>query len=70
MNKISVSGNRKIEIPGKFINLDDLEQRILSYTHRVLKKDCLDLPPQVWQRRNIFLFNLPSITLTRITTPK
>jgi len=57
MNKISVSGNRKIEIPGKFINLDDLEQRILSYTHRVLKKDCLDLPPQVWQRRNIFLSN-------------
>ena len=57
MNKISVSGNRKIEIPGKFINLDDLEQRMLNYTHRVLKKDCLDLPPQIWQRRNVFLSN-------------
>ena len=57
MHSKPVSGNRKIEYPLYFINLDDLEQKMQSFTYRCLKKDCLDLPPQVWQRRNIFLSN-------------
>ena len=57
MDSRPVGGNRKIEYPKYYINLEQLEDKILPYTHRVLKKDCLDLPPQVWQRRNIFLTN-------------
>ena len=57
MESRPVAGNRRIEFPVNYINLEQLEEKILPYTHRVLKKDCLDLPPQVWQRRNIFLSN-------------
>ena len=57
MDSRPVGGNRKIEFPLYYINLEQLEDKILPYTHRVLKKDCLDLPPQIWQRRNVFLSN-------------
>tara|TARA_R100000231_G_scaffold6113_1_gene9159 strand:+ start:3622 stop:5025 length:1404 start_codon:yes stop_codon:yes gene_type:complete len=57
MESRPVAGNRRIEFPVNYINLEQLEEKILPYTHRVLKKDCLDLPPQIWQRRNIFLSN-------------
>ena len=57
MDSRPVGGNRKIEFPIYYINLEQLEEKILNFTHRVLKKDCLDLPPQIWQRRNIFLTN-------------
>ena len=57
MQSRPVGGNRRIEFPVSYINLEQLEEKILPYTHRVLKKDCLDLPPQIWQRRNIYLSN-------------
>ena len=57
MQSKPVGGNRRIEFPVSYINLEQLEEKILPYTHRVLKKDCLDLPPQIWQRRNIYLSN-------------
>ena len=57
MQSRPVGGNRRIEFPVSYINLEQPEEKILPYTHRVLKKDCLDLPPQIWQRRNIYLSN-------------
>lgn len=38
-----------------FRNLDEMKQRIAPYSYRVLKKDCLDLPPKVFESRDIEL---------------
>ena len=32
-------------------NLDELEEKIASYSRRVLKKDCLDLPEKLYEKR-------------------
>ena len=36
-------------------NLDDLQTRIATSSYRVEKKDCLDLPPQIFEKRRIEL---------------
>lgn len=55
MESRAVSGNRRIEFPLYYINLEQLQDKLDPHIYRCLKKDCLDLPPQVWQRRNVFL---------------
>tara|TARA_R100001086_G_scaffold117443_1_gene60301 strand:- start:3859 stop:5268 length:1410 start_codon:yes stop_codon:yes gene_type:complete len=57
MESRAVSGNRRIEFPLYYVNLDQLQDILDPHIFRCLKKDCLDLPPQVWQRRNVFLSN-------------
>jgi len=37
--------------PVRFINLGELAQRISPWSYRVLKSECLDLPPKVYQVR-------------------
>ncbi len=34
-------------------NLDELNEKIASCSYRILKKDCLDLPPQVFLKRRV-----------------
>ena len=34
-------------------NLDDLKERVQSFSFRVLKKDCLDLPEKIYQYRTV-----------------
>lgn len=34
-------------------NMDELNEKIASCSYRVLKKDCLDLPPQVFLKRRV-----------------
>lgn len=36
-------------------NLDELQERIDSCSYRVLKDDCLDLPPKIYQKRQVHL---------------
>jgi len=55
MDSRPVGGNRKIEFPIYYINLEQLEEKILNFTHRVLKKDCLDLPEKMYVQRHIEL---------------
>ena len=38
-----------------FRNLEKLRRKIEPYTYRVLKEDCLDLPPKIYQVRNFEL---------------
>ena len=38
-----------------FRNVDELHKTIAPYTFRVLKKDCLDLPPKVYEKRYVEL---------------
>lgn len=39
----------------KHVNLDELSQKIASCSFRVLKSECLDLPPKVFQKRRIYM---------------
>jgi SNF2 family DNA or RNA helicase len=48
-------GGRAIEIPQYYTNLDELESKLKTFSFRVKKEDCLDLPEKIYQRRNIQL---------------
>ena len=38
-------------IPKYFINLHELEDKLKSFSYRVRKEDCLDLPEKIYQQR-------------------
>lgn len=50
-----VLGNRTFNKVVSYKNQDKLAADIAGFTYRVLKKDCLDLPPKVYQTRYIEL---------------
>jgi SNF2 family DNA or RNA helicase len=52
--KIMVNG-RQIEIVVGYRNLGELSEKIKPFSHRVLKDDCLDLPPKTYMKRIIQL---------------
>jgi SNF2 family DNA or RNA helicase len=54
MRKIIVNG-RQIEIVVGYRNLAELSEKIKPFSHRVLKDDCLDLPPKTYMKRTIQL---------------
>ena len=54
MSKIMVNG-RQIEIVVGYRNLGELSEKIKPFSHRVLKDDCLDLPPKTYMKRTIQL---------------
>jgi SNF2 family DNA or RNA helicase len=52
--KINVSG-RQVEIVVGYRNLDELSEKVKPFSYRVLKDDCLDLPPKTYTKRIIEL---------------
>ena len=48
-------GGYNIQIPKYYINLEELEFKLKSFSYRVRKKDCLDLPPKQYVQRMIEL---------------
>ena len=52
--QINVSG-RMIQIVVGYRNLGELSEKIKPFSHRVLKDDCLDLPPKTYMKRTIQL---------------
>jgi SNF2 family DNA or RNA helicase len=52
--KINVSG-RQVEIVVGYRNLGELSEKLKPFSHRVLKDDCLDLPPKTYMKRTIQL---------------
>jgi len=54
MKTIHVRG-RSIQVVDKFKNLDELSETLKNFSYRVLKEDCLDLPPKNWTKRQITL---------------
>ena len=54
MKKIMVSG-RQIEIVVGYRNLAELSEKVKPFSQRVLKDDCLDLPPKTYMKRTIQL---------------
>ena len=54
MTRLSYGGrsfNKVID----YKNLDELNYKLKTFSYRVLKKDALDLPSQIWMKRNVSL---------------
>jgi len=54
MKKIMVGG-RSIEIVSGYKNLGELSDRLKPFSFRILKDDCLDLPPKTFMKRIVQL---------------
>jgi len=48
-------GGRRVQLIGSYRRLDELSDTIKKFSYRVLKEDCLDLPPKVYTRREVEL---------------
>ena len=46
---------RSIQVVDEFKNLSELSESLNAFSYRVLKEDCLDLPPKSWTKRHIIL---------------
>ena len=46
---------RSIQVVHAFQNLGELSDKLQEFSYRVLKDDCLDLPPKNWTKRHITL---------------
>ena len=46
---------RSIQVVDEFKNLGELSETLQGFSYRVLKEDCLDLPPKNWTKRYITL---------------
>jgi len=54
MKTLHISG-RSIQVVSHFKNLNELSDRLQTFSYRVLKEDCLDLPSKIYMRREIEL---------------
>lgn len=45
--------DRTIDVVESYVNLDDLKERVAKHSFRVTKDECLDLPPKVYESRNV-----------------
>tara|TARA_R100000654_G_scaffold2019_2_gene7313 strand:- start:145 stop:1557 length:1413 start_codon:yes stop_codon:yes gene_type:complete len=54
MKTLNVRG-RSIQVVNKFINLNELSDKLQGFSYRVLKEDCLDLPEKIYMKRHISL---------------
>ena len=54
MKTMHVRG-RSIQVVHAFQNMGELSEKLKSFSYRVLKEDCLDLPPKNWIKRHITL---------------
>ena len=54
MKSMHVRG-RTIQVVHAFQNLAELSEKLQGFSYRVLKEDCLDLPPKNWTKRHITL---------------
>jgi len=48
-------GGTVLSLPRYFKNLDELETKLKTFSYRVKKEDCLDLPEKIYQKRHVDL---------------
>ena len=48
-------GGRSVQIVVGYRNLDELSDKLKVFSYRVLKEDCLDLPPKIFMKRIVQL---------------
>ena len=54
MTTMNVRG-RSIQVVKKFRHLGELSESLQPFSYRVLKEDCLDLPPKIFMKRHVAL---------------
>ena len=57
MHTIYTGANQQVQIPKFYKNLDELEYKIKTFSTRVKKEDCLDLPEKIYEQRYVTLKN-------------
>ena len=55
MDEVNVGNNKYIHIPKYYINLDELNNKLRTFSYRVRKDQCLDLPEKIKLLRTIQL---------------
>ena len=55
MKQIQIGANKNLLIPIYYQHLGELENKIKSFSFRVRKDECLDLPPKIYEKRDIKL---------------
>jgi SNF2 family DNA or RNA helicase len=55
MHTIQMGAHTQVLIPKYYKNLEELEQKIKTFSTRVRKEDCLDIPPKIYEQRKIQL---------------
>jgi len=55
LKQLSLPGQRSTMIPIGSQNLEELEQKIKTFSFRVTKEECMDLPDKVYQKRDVVL---------------
>ena len=55
LKKVDFGGPRPAEIIVGYRNIDELKDKIKPFSYRVLKDECLDLPPKVYTERSVEL---------------
>jgi len=48
-------GGRRVQIVGSYRRLDELSEKLENFSYRVLKEECLDLPPKIYMKRFVEL---------------
>jgi len=48
-------GGRRVQLVGSYKRLDELSEKIKTFSYRVLKEDCLDLPDKIYIKREVDL---------------
>jgi len=48
-------GGRRVQIVASYRRLDELAETLKPFSYRILKEDCLDLPPKIYMKREIEL---------------
>ena len=46
---------RSIQVVDRFQNLGELSDKVKTFSERILKEDCLDLPPKIFMKRHVTL---------------
>ena len=54
MKTLHIAG-RSIQVVSHFKNLSELSEQLKTFSYRVLKEECLDLPPKIYIKREIEL---------------
>lgn len=55
MQTVYTGANTQVLLPKYYKNLDELEYKIKTFSTRVRKEDCLDIPPKIYEQRKVQL---------------
>ena len=55
LRPLTRDGFRQTMIPYDYQNVDELKDKIKSFSYRAIKEKCLDLPPKIYVKRYVQL---------------